>query len=114
VLVLVRDVSEQRRLLRRVTAAENLASLGTLAACLAHEINNPLTYVVTGDSAIRASLAAGERIEAAEVDSVLDGCWRVRDIVRTSSTPPRAARTASRRWPSPRRSTPPSRWSGRR
>jgi len=82
VLVLVRDVSEQRRLLRRVTAAENLASLGTLAAGLAHEINNPLTYVVTGVSAIRASLAAGERIEAAEVDSVLDGCWRVRDIVR--------------------------------
>jgi len=82
VLVLVRDVSDQRRLLRRVTAAENLASLGTLAAGLAHEINNPLTYVVTGVSAIRASLEAGEPLEAAEVDSVLDGCWRVRDIVR--------------------------------
>ncbi len=82
VLVLLRDVSEQRRLLRRVTAAENLASLGTLAAGLAHEINNPLTYVVTGVSAIRSSLQAGERIDAAEVDSVLDGCWRVRDIVR--------------------------------
>ncbi len=48
VAVLVfRDVTEQRELEKRVTHAERLASLGTLAAGVAHEINNPLAYVST-------------------------------------------------------------------
>jgi len=46
VVVVFRDVSESRRLERRLEFAERLASLGTLAAGVAHELNNPLSFVV--------------------------------------------------------------------
>jgi len=54
VVVVFRDVSEARRLQRRLEFAERLASLGTLAAGVAHEMNNPLSFVVANlDFALR-------------------------------------------------------------
>lgn len=44
VLALARDVSERRAIQRRLIESDRLAALGTLAAGVAHEINNPLTY----------------------------------------------------------------------
>lgn len=43
--VIARDVSEQVKLQERLVVADRLASVGTLAAGMAHEINNPLAYV---------------------------------------------------------------------
>lgn len=83
VLIVLRDVTEQTRLLRRVTAAENLASLGTLAAGLAHEINNPLTYVITSVGTAAQSLAESNPSVGRELDAALEGCWRIRDLVRS-------------------------------
>jgi signal transduction histidine kinase/CheY-like chemotaxis protein len=45
-LALVRDVTQEREMDARLRVAERLASLGTLASGVAHEINNPLSYVV--------------------------------------------------------------------
>jgi len=42
VLCIARDITENKRLERRLINTEKLASLGTLAAGVAHEINNPL------------------------------------------------------------------------
>lgn len=57
VVTVFRDVGERRALESRVARAERLASLGTMAAGICHEINNPLT-------AILASLeCAGEVLE---------------------------------------------------
>lgn len=42
----VRDETEKRRLQARVAQADRLASMGMLAAGVAHEINNPLAYVL--------------------------------------------------------------------
>jgi PAS domain S-box-containing protein len=43
--VIARDVSQQVKLQERLVLADRMASLGTLAAGMAHEINNPLTCI---------------------------------------------------------------------
>lgn len=41
------DISERKELEQKLAHAQRLESIGTLAAGMAHEINNPLTYVVS-------------------------------------------------------------------
>jgi len=45
------DVTEQKRLQKQIEVADRLASLGTMAAGVAHELNNPLAVVV-GNGAV--------------------------------------------------------------
>ncbi len=45
-VVIFRDVTERRELDERLAHNERLASIGTLSAGMAHEINNPLAYVL--------------------------------------------------------------------
>ncbi|MBK7585490.1 MAG: response regulator [Myxococcales bacterium] len=45
-LVVARDLSQRRHDQSRVIAADRSASLGTLSAGVAHEINNPLAYLL--------------------------------------------------------------------
>ncbi len=45
-VVVFRDVTQRRKLEERLALAERLASLGTMAASMGHEINNPLAAVV--------------------------------------------------------------------
>jgi PAS domain S-box-containing protein len=40
------DVSERKQMEAKLAVADRLAALGTLAAGVAHEINNPLSYVI--------------------------------------------------------------------
>jgi signal transduction histidine kinase/CheY-like chemotaxis protein len=40
------DITERKQLQERLFLAERMASIGTLAAGVGHEINNPLTYIV--------------------------------------------------------------------
>jgi two-component system NtrC family sensor kinase len=110
---LEQDLAEQNQILRETQAAlvqtEKLASLGRLAAGVAHEINNPVAYVTNNIAVIRrdtqAALTAldayrqGDAAEAAKLekmadidylrenfartcDKTLEGLQRVRDIVR--------------------------------
>jgi len=46
IVAVARDVTSERRLQEQLAHADRLASLGTLAAGIAHEINNPLAYVL--------------------------------------------------------------------
>ncbi|MHC1729640.1 MAG: ATP-binding protein [Syntrophobacteraceae bacterium] len=46
VLCIARDITENKKLERQLVSSEKLASLGTLAAGVAHEINNPLGVIL--------------------------------------------------------------------
>jgi two-component system cell cycle sensor histidine kinase/response regulator CckA len=51
-----RDVTEQRRAGARLAATERMASVGTLAAGVAHGINNPLAFIIGNLSVLRQDL----------------------------------------------------------
>lgn len=85
----VRDVTERLRLQARLAQSDRMASVGMLAAGVAHEVNNPLTYVLSNLESLAADLPA---LAATQKDAPLDfarraedalvGIRRIRDIVR--------------------------------
>jgi signal transduction histidine kinase len=58
-----RDVSERTRLESQLSHSERLASLGILAAGVAHEINNPLASVLVAVESVQRRLVAGSELE---------------------------------------------------
>jgi PAS domain S-box-containing protein len=89
-VVLARDLTERRVMLAQISLADRLASVGTLAAGVAHEINNPLAYVLvnlaTLSEVLPSLLRGGARLESAEVETLLreacDGAIRIQSLVR--------------------------------
>jgi signal transduction histidine kinase len=69
----------------RVSTAERLVSLGTLAAGVAHEVNNPLAFVLANLRFAREVLESGETAEFPEAIQALVECEmgaeRVRSII---------------------------------
>jgi two-component system, cell cycle sensor histidine kinase and response regulator CckA len=82
------EVTERVKMQSRLVQAERLASMGTLAASVAHEINNPLSYVlgnldlVAKELADPASTVPRAREIARCVTLARDGAGRVARIVR--------------------------------
>jgi len=83
IVVLARDITDQRRVEEQLARADRLSSLGTLAAGVAHEINNPLTYVLLHLEGIRVAMARRDSAPVTEhVNSATEGAQRVARIVR--------------------------------
>ncbi|MDB4964937.1 MAG: Sensor protein [Myxococcales bacterium] len=83
------DVSERNRMRSQMVQSDRLASIGTLAAGVAHEINNPLAYVLGNMEFVRDKVAdpvaadnsdRGAILQA--IDEARDGARRVQQIVR--------------------------------
>ena len=91
-VVLANDVTERREMFARMAVADRMLSVGTLAAGVAHEINNPLAYVAANLQILASELpkmlyGEGEsRFSREELESVLndaqEGAQRVSAIVR--------------------------------
>jgi len=81
VLGIARDITEKKRLEQQVLNAEKLASIGKLAAGVAHEINNPLGGILNCLYNLRKKSVSLER--ATEyLASMEEGLRRVQKIVR--------------------------------
>ncbi len=66
-----RDISEQKKIEAQLMQSERLASVGLLAAGVAHEINNPLTYVLQKIERLSEDLRGWDRA-LAEVRSQVE------------------------------------------
>ncbi len=96
-VAIVEDNTERKRIEAGLARADRMVSIGTLAAGVAHEINNPLVYVTLGLELIGRELEKfrsgaqppGDE-EWARVRSLcgdaLEGAERVRSIVRDLNT----------------------------
>jgi signal transduction histidine kinase/CheY-like chemotaxis protein len=86
-VVMHRDITERKRMQERLLLAERLSSIGTLAAGVAHEVNNPLAFICANLSFLAERLPTlvhpgAERDEVREViEEARVGAHRIRDIV---------------------------------
>jgi two-component system cell cycle sensor histidine kinase/response regulator CckA len=100
VLAFARDVTERKRMELKLLEADRLTALGVLSAGVAHEINNPLAYVLLNLEYLKRELpkAASDpaRIEAlmVRVQDACHGADRVASIVRDLRTFARGEETA--------------------
>jgi PAS domain S-box-containing protein len=80
-----RDLTAQKRLQEQLVSAGRIAAVGTLAAGVGHEINNPLAYLLLNLEGATRSLKKGPEHLAearARLECVREGAERIRLIAR--------------------------------
>lgn len=88
IVAFVRDITERRRAEAALVQTDRLATVGTLAAGVAHEINNPLAYVLLNLGFLERQLPdlVADESERARVTQMVmaarEGTERVATIVR--------------------------------
>jgi PAS domain S-box-containing protein len=104
VIAFGRDLTERKQMQARLLLADRMVSVGALAAGVAHEINNPLAYVMTNLDMVSArrlpplgvrlrelggeAATIGDELGrvGAMIDVAREGSERMRDIVRDLRT----------------------------
>ncbi len=76
------DITERREMQMRVQTNDRMAALGTLASGVAHEINNPLAYVLTNVELAQARARSGDVSGVQEhLEAAAGACVRAAKIV---------------------------------
>jgi PAS domain S-box-containing protein len=95
VMAIGQDVTVVTQLEQRVIQAEKLASMGQLAASVAHEINNPMTAVVTyADVLLQRAMMAGTAAaaDAEKLKKILESGHRILRFTRDLTSYARPAK----------------------
>jgi PAS domain S-box-containing protein len=82
VAAIIRDVSERMRMESQLFQTEKLASLGIMAAGMAHEINNPLTSIMMYSQILGMNKEMGEEDKGC-VSKIEEDAGRIADIVNS-------------------------------
>lgn len=77
------DVTEQYQLREKALLNDKLTTIGTLAAGVAHEINNPISWILSNLKLIRDKVDTLKQQELKEIiDESIQGADRIHNIVR--------------------------------
>jgi signal transduction histidine kinase len=85
VIHVAHDLGEERAIRTQLVTTDRLASIGRLAAGVAHEINNPAAFVTVNLGVLRDRFVAGTartQDVLAMLDESLNGMERIREIMR--------------------------------
>ena len=77
----LRDLTEQVATQQRLIQREKLASLGEMAAGVAHEIRNPLGGIKMATRLLSSGEVSGERIPREMAESILSGIAEIESII---------------------------------
>jgi PAS domain S-box-containing protein len=81
-VLVFRDVTEQQRMRDQVVLSERLASLGTLAAGMCHEINNPLTFIIANAHFLETAIESWQtQLRNQGSFELADRTWKAREAL---------------------------------
>jgi two-component system, NtrC family, sensor kinase len=81
---IIRDVTEQKRLQEDLIRTEKMAGIGTLAAGIAHELNNPLAGIAGTAEIILSELDEGSSLKE-YADDILSYAMNAADVIKELS-----------------------------
>jgi signal transduction histidine kinase len=81
-LNVIRDVTEKKQMELQLIQSEKMASVGELAAGVAHEINNPLSGILSNAEFLQEEIPEEEAERHLEIREIIKNSERIRVIVR--------------------------------